>query len=88
MNMQDSDLCRAITRHLTDKIEEIRIEETKAAIASASKRIEERTRELLPQVAMKLLNRFSVERPFGGHELVIKIDLKPDEASNSNRQLP
>jgi len=87
-NPPDTSVVSLIRRGLEAEIAIIAEEETKKAVQHANEQIERRIKQLLPRVATGVFNRFTMEQPFGRHELVIRVDISKDETPNSNRQLP
>lgn len=83
MNVTQPDFSERLTEGvralLKVEIEKI-VEEERLLVA---KRVNDRVRELVPKVATALLDRFTIERPFGGPELIIRVNL--NETSNPNR---
>lgn len=64
-----------VRQFLETQIAEIAEKEIQKAVESAKLGIDRRVKELLPQVATGMLDRFRIERPYGGPELVIRIDI-------------
>ncbi len=73
-NYKCDSITHAIRKHLETEIAGI----IDVEVAAAKLNVEKKIRALIPQVATAMLDRFTIERPYGGPELVIRVDISTE----------